>query len=336
VIALSRRRFVAGAGAAGIGLLAGCGRLPGQAASARVPRVGYLIGGSPDSGTLSYRTAFAEGLGALGYVEGENVDIVVRYAEGQADPFDTLAAELVNIPVDVLVVSGSRSTQAAVQATSTVPIVIAEIGDPVDRGVVASIARPGGNVTGLSSLLPQLSGKRLELIAEVVTRGSPIAVLWDAGSAAVSARLEHTRAAALLLGIKVQSLDVREPHDLDRAFDAAARESAGAIIVLSNGFTYAHRAQIVEFAAQRGMPAMYELSEYTKLGGLMAYGPDFLSMHRRAANYVDRILKGTKPADLPVEQPMLFDFVVNMKTARALGITFPPDILLQVTEVIDG
>jgi putative tryptophan/tyrosine transport system substrate-binding protein len=332
---LSRRRVVQGAGALGLGLLAGCGRWPGQGpAPAKVPQIGCLFGGSPDSGTLAYRNAFLDGLRALGYVDGENIVIEVRLAEGQTDQFDALAAELVNLPVDILVVSGSRATQAAVQATTTIPIVIAQTGDPVDRGFVASLARPGANVTGLSAISPQLSGKRLELLAAVVPGDSPIAVLWDAGSAGVSVRLAQIRAAAQTLGVPVQSVEVREPSDLARAFDAAERATAGGMIVLNNGFTFAHRAQIVELAAQRRLPALYEQSAYPKLGGLMAYGADFPAMYRRAAYYVDRILKGAKPADLPIEQPMYFDFVINAKTAQALGLTIPPHVLLQATEVI--
>jgi putative tryptophan/tyrosine transport system substrate-binding protein len=285
--------------------------------------------------TLSYyRQAFLEGLGTLGYVEGANILVEVRLGGAQADRLDAFAAELVSLPVDVLVVSGSRATQAATQATRTIPIVIAQTADPVERGVVASIARPGGNVTGSSSLSPQLSGKRLELAAAVVPGGSPIAVLWDAGSAAVSARLEHTRAAAQLLGVQVQSLPLRGAGDLDRAFEAAALESAVAMIVLHNGLIFENRARIVDVAAQRRLPAMYEMSEYTRLGGLMAYGANFPSMHRRAACFVDRLLKGTKPADLPVEQPTVFDCVLNLKTAQALGLTIPHHVLLQATEII--
>jgi putative tryptophan/tyrosine transport system substrate-binding protein len=232
------------------------------------------------------------------------------------------------------VVGGSRSVEAARQATSTIPIVMTGIGDPVGQGSVSSLARPGANVTGLSALLSQLSGKRLELLVEAVPGASPIAVLGDAGSAAVSARFQHTRAAAQLLGVEVQSLEVREPSELERAFEATVRHSAAAVIVLHNGFTVTHRAKIMELLVRRRLPAMYENSEWTKAGGLMAYGANLASMHRRAAYYVDRILKGASPADLPVEQPREFDFVLNLKTAQALGLTIPPHVLLQATEVI--
>jgi putative tryptophan/tyrosine transport system substrate-binding protein len=326
---LSRRGFVAGA--AGLGLAVGCGRLPWQAQPApKVARIGYLwVADAPAA-----RDAFVQALAQLGYLEGQNITIEHRHAEGQAERLDALAADLVNLPVDVLVTVGSRATQAAQHATDAIPIVIAQTGDPVGRGFVASLAHPGANVTGLSALLSQLSGKRLELLAQVVPSGSPIAILGDAGSASVSARLEDTRAAAQLLGVQVQSLTVGAPRDFDRAFEAIVHGSARAMIVLHNSLTLAHRESIIEFAALIRLPAMYENSGWTNAGGLMAYGANAVSMHRRAAYYVDRILKGANPAELPIEQPMVFDFVVNLKTAQALGITFPNEIMLQVTEVI--
>jgi putative tryptophan/tyrosine transport system substrate-binding protein len=331
---LSRRAFVGGAGATGLGIVAGCGRLPWQAEpTPKVPRIGYLTGELATT-QVARRVALVQDLAALGHVEGQNIVIEYRYAEGQAERYDALAAELVNLPVDVLVARGSRSTQAAQQATSTIPIVMAATGDPVEIGAVASLAHPGANVTGLSTLLPQLSGKRLELLAQVVPSGSPIAILGDLSAPEVSARADHTRAAAQLLGVEIHPLAVREPSDLTRAFEAAIRERAGALIVLHNGFTLLHRAEIVELAAQTSLPAMYENNEWTQAGGLMAYGANTENMDRRVAYYVDRLLRGAKPADLPVEQPMRFDFVVNMRTAQALGLTFPNEILLQVTEVI--
>jgi putative tryptophan/tyrosine transport system substrate-binding protein len=329
----SRRQLVQGAGAVGLGLLAACGRLPGQAPAPRVPRIGYLAGGQGGAGPS--RDAFLEGLRELGYVDGQNIVIEYRYVGAQADQFDALAGELVNLPVDVLVVVGARPTQAAQSATSTIPVVIAFTSDdPVAAGLVASLARPGGNVTGLSAISPQLSGKRLELVQETVGGGAPIAVLWNAANPAPRARFEETQAAAQVLGVPVQSLAVREASDLDRAFEAAVRERAAALIALRDSLTLSSQAQLVELAAKHRLPAMYEDRVWTDAGGLMAYGPSIPDMSRRAATYVDKILKGAKPSDLPVEQPMRFDFVINLKTAQALGLTIPHHVLLQATEVI--
>jgi putative tryptophan/tyrosine transport system substrate-binding protein len=328
----SRRQLVQGLGAVGLGLLAGCGRPPWQAQPAsKVYRIGYLSASSP---MVETRDAFREGLAALGYVDGQNITLELRWAEAQAGQLTALATDLVNLPVDVLVVSGTRSIQAAMQATETTPIVIAQTGDPVDRGFATSLAHPGANVTGLSAISPQLSGKRLELLTAVVPDGSPIAVLGDAGSAEVSGRVERIRVAAQQLGVQLQTLSVREPTDLEPAFEAAAHASAAALIVIHNGFTSIHRAQIVERAAWQRLPAMYEWSEWTQAGGLMAYGPNRGALNRRAAYYVDRILKGARPADLPIEQPMTFDFAINLQTAQALGLTIPHHVLLQATELI--
>jgi putative ABC transport system substrate-binding protein len=331
---LSRRQFVHGAGVAGLGLLAGCGRLPWQAPPTRVPRIGFLAGGRGDGDVLS-REAFVEGLRELGYVEGQSIAIEYRFVAAQADQMDALAVELVTLPVDLLVVVGARPTQAAARATSTIPIVIAFTSDdPVAAGLVASLARPGGNTTGLSAMSPHLSAKRLELIRDVVGGGAPIAVLWNAANPASQARFEETQEAAHVLGVRLQSLAIREPSDLDPAFEAAVRERTAALITLRDSLTLAHQAQLVEWAARQRLPAMYEDRAWTGAGGLMAYGANVPHMYRRAAYYVDRILRGTKPADLPVEQPTTFDFVINLKTAQALGLTIPPHVLLQATELI--
>jgi putative tryptophan/tyrosine transport system substrate-binding protein len=333
MMAYTRRQVVQRAGAVGLGLLvAGCGRWPLQVqqSPAKVYRIGYLSGSS----TTETRDALREGLAALGYVDGQNIVLEHRQAEARTGQLTPLVTELINLPIDVLVVAGSRSVQAAIQATETIPIVIAQTGDPVDRGFVASLARPGANVTGLSAMSPQLSGKRLELLTAVVPGGSPIAILGDASSAEVMGRVERTRMAAELVGVQVQTLAAREPSDLEPAFAAAVHHSAAALIVIHNGFTQTHRARIVELAAWKRLPAMYENSGWTKAGGLMAYGPDIGALYRRAAYYVDRLLKGTKPADLPVEQPREFEFVINGQTAQALGLTIPHHVLLQATEVI--
>jgi putative ABC transport system substrate-binding protein len=335
---LSRRRFAQGAGVAGLGLLAGCGRWPGQASPPpSVPRIGLLSGGR--GGAVPSRDAFLAGLRELSYVEGQNIVIEYRSVAAPADQYDALAfalaVELVHLPVDVLVVVGARPTQAAKTATSTTPIVIAFTSDdPVAAGLVASLAQPGGNVTGLSAISPQLSGKRLDLVQETVGGGAPIAVLWNAANPAPRARYEETQAAAQVLGVPVQSLAVREASELDGAFEAAVREHAVALIALRDSLTLSSQAQLVKLAAKHRLPAMYEDRVWTDAGGLMAYGPSVPDMARRAATYVDRILKGAKPSDLPVEQPMRFDFVINLKTAQALGLTIPPHVLLQATEVL--
>jgi putative tryptophan/tyrosine transport system substrate-binding protein len=336
--AYTRRQLVQGAGLAGLGLLAGCGRSPGQAPPPpSAPRIGLLSGGR--GGAVPSRDAFLAGLRELGYVEGQDIVIEYRSVAAQADQYDAVAfafaVELVHLPVDVLVVVGARPTQAAKSATSTTPIVIAFTSeDPVAAGLVASLAQPGGNVTGLSAISPQLSGKRLELVKETVGGGAPIAVLWNAANPAPRARFEETQAAAQVLGVPVQSLAVREASDLDSAFEAAVRERAVALIALRDSLTLSSQAQLVELAAKHRLPAMYEDRVWTDAGGLMAYGPSIPDMSRRAATYVDRILKGANPADLPVEQPMRFDFVINARTAQTLGLTIPPHVLLQATEVI--
>jgi putative ABC transport system substrate-binding protein len=330
---LSRRQFMLGA--AGTGLLAGCGRLPWQAQPpVRIPRVGFLMPGSPGS-IDSDPEPFRQGLAALDYAEGQNLVVEWRLADGDFDRLPALAAELVDRPVDVIV-AGGRAIRAAQNATSSIPIVMGfSNADPVADGLIASLARPGANVTGLSSMSPQLSSKRVELLKATLPQASRVAVLWDAGGAFTLSRLAETQSAAQVLGLRVQSLVVSGPQNLESAFEAATREHADALITLHNAVTGSQRARIVELAARTRLPAMYENSDWTDAGGLMAYGANVPAMFRRAAIYVDKILKGANPADLPVEQPMTFEFVVNMRTARALGITFPHEVALQITEVIE-
>jgi putative ABC transport system substrate-binding protein len=329
---LSRRRFVQGAGVAGIGLLAACGRLPGQAAPARVPRVGVVLGAAP--ATSPAAEALRQGLREAGYVEGQNVWIEFREADGRNERLGDLAAELVRLPVDVLVTAGPPAIRAAKGATDTIPIVMATSGaaDPVAEGLVASLARPGSNVTGLSALAPQLNPKRLQLLTESVPGVARVAVLSGRGNlVAISAEL---REAAALLGVELDALPVSEPHEVEESLEAAARAGAGALLVFSSNLLLAQRRLIGELAAWMRLPAMFDDKGYVDAGGLMAYGASATYSWRRAAYYVDRILKGTSPADLPIEQPREFDFVVNLKAAQALGLTIPQHVFLQATEVI--
>jgi putative ABC transport system substrate-binding protein len=321
---------------AGLGLLAGCGRLPGQAeAPPRAFRVGWLLpyaSNHPDR--LLEQEAFRQGLHEHGYVEGQNLLLEYRWTEGRAELLPALAAELVHIPVDVIVTRGDAALSAAKQATTTIPIVVAIIGDLVEGGHVASLARPGGNITGLTDMSPALSTKRLELLQEVVPGLGRIGVLWNAANRIKALDFAQTQAAAEALGLLVQSLAVREPGDFDGALEMAVHERIDALIALAEPLVNAQRQLIADFAASRRIPAMYQLRDFMEAGGLMFYGVDQVALVRRAASYVDKILKGAKTADLPVEQPMTFEFVINLKTAQALGLSIPQPVLLQATEVI--
>ena len=335
----SRRQFVQRVGAVGFGLLAGCGRLPwqGQPAPRKVPTIGWLrqlSGESTDSlepAPDENLEAFRQGLAALGYVEGQHVVIEQRLTDQGESGLREAAADLVRLQVDVLVTRGLAATRAAQAATSTIPIVFASMPAPVGNGLVASLARPGGNVTGLASLIGELSGKRLEFLAQVVPGLRRVAFLWDPLTAA--SNVQELQAAAQTLGVRWQVLEIRTVADYEAAFAAAGAEQADALMV-GGGMNSRNRARIVSLVARVRLPAMYPNSGFVRDGGLMTYGANPLDLYRRAATYVDKILKGTRPADLPVEQPMTFDFIVNIKTARELGITFPNEIMLQVTEVI--
>jgi putative tryptophan/tyrosine transport system substrate-binding protein len=326
---LSRRQLVLGAGTASLGLLVGCGPLPWQAqAPTRVPRIGYLGGRV----LQDFDDAFRQGLRDYGYVEGRNLVVEWRFVEGGEQLRDA-ANELARLPVDVFVAQSTPAAAAARQATSTIPIVVA-IGDPVGAGLATSLARPGGNVTGLTNLSSGLGGKRLEFLRETIPGVARVAVLWSPDNPVKAAQWAETQSAARTLGIQVQSLEVGRPEDFESAFAAAAQDHAEALIVFGDNLTTSHAPRIVDLAAQYRLPAMYETRLVVDAGGLMAYGPNNSSLYKRAAYYVDRILKGARPADLPIEQPMTFDFVVNLKTSAALGITFSNEIMLQVTEAI--
>jgi putative ABC transport system substrate-binding protein len=297
----------------------------------KVPRIGYLGGPNP---LLERREAFRQGLRELGYIEGKNIIIEWRSGEGKSERVPALAAELVRLKVDVIVTDGSNSTRVAKEATSTIPIVMAQDVDPVGRGIVASLARPGGNITGLSNLAPELSGKRLELLKETVSRLSRVAVFGTSNTPSTAPALKETELAAGALGVKVQYLDVLDPKDIEIAFRAAGKGRVDAVLVLVGPLVFSQRTQIADLAAKSQLPAIYPQTEFTEVGGLMSYGLSITDLDRRAATYVDKILKGAKPADLPVEQPTKFEFVIDLKTAKQIGLTIPPNLLVRADRVI--
>jgi putative ABC transport system substrate-binding protein len=298
--------------------------------AARIPRIGFLRLASPPDPLIE---AFREGLRQLGYVEGQNIAIEYRLTM-EGDRLPDLAAELVRLQVDVIVAAGGAANRAAKKATSTLPIVMPQMTDPTGEGFVASLAHPGGNITGLSSIAPELSTKRLELLKEAFPKISRVAVLWDSKTGGALTDLEATQAAARALGLQLHVLEVRGSNDLDEAFGEARRSRAGALLTLSSSLLLANRGHLVVLAAASRLPVMYHHREYVDSGGLMSYGTSYRDLYRRAAAYADRILKGAKPADLPVEQPTKFELVINMKTARALGLTIPRPVLSLADEVI--
>jgi putative ABC transport system substrate-binding protein len=299
----------------------------------KVLRIGCVFGASASS--VAARTeAFRQGLRELGYEEGKNIVIEYRYAEGKFDRLPALAAELVRLKVDVIVTSGPPVTRAAKEATNTIPIVMANEADPVGSGVIASLARPGGNITGLSQLSPELAGKRLELLKEVVPKLGRVAVFGTSTSPSTAPSLKETELAAGALGVKVQYLDVLDPKDIEIAFRAASKGRVDAVLVLGSPVLNAQRKQIVDLAVKSRLPAIYPQTEYTEAGGLMYYGANTPDLFRRAATYVDKILKGTKPADLPVEQPKKFEFIINLKAAKQIGLTIPQNVLARADSVI--
>jgi putative tryptophan/tyrosine transport system substrate-binding protein len=299
----------------------------------KVPRIGILSSGSTSS-SKEVIEPLQLGLRDLGYIEGQNITTEYRYAEGVAERLPNLAAELVQLKVDIIVVSGSPSTQAAMNATKTIPIVMTNANDPVGIGLVASLAHPGGNVTGLSNVGSDLGGKQLELLKEASPKVSRVAVLSDSAIPGNALWLGEMKVAAEALRITLQPVNVHRPDDFERAFSAIKKEHASALSTLRNGVNNNYRARIVDFAAKSRLPAMYPDREYVEVGGLMSYGPNFPDLFRRAATYVDKILKGVKPADLPVEQPTKFEFVINLKTAKALNLTIPQSVLFRADKVV--
>ena len=303
--------------------------------ASKVARIGFL---ATNLAVIPHlRDAFLQGLRDLGYVEGRNVVIEYRDAEGKLERFPALAAELVALKVDVIVAPTTPATVAAKQATKTIPIVFAVVSDPVTSGLVTSLARPGGNVTGLSVLEPELVGKRLELLKQVVPGVSRVAVLWHPGAVGERTEkdvLKEAEAAARAMGVPLQFVEARGPADFDRAFLDMTRASAGALAVLESTVFFVERRHLVDLAAKNRLPAVYGLREFVDAGGLMAYGPNQPDLFRRAATYVDKILKGAKPGDLPVEQPTKFELIINLKAAKGLDITIPQSLLGRADEVI--
>ena len=296
---------------------------------AKVRKIGVLRADSPPN--LSAET-FQQAMRDLGYVEGKNIVIEYRYAEGKVARLSNLAEELVRLNVDVIWALGPAVSHAK-NATKTIPIVITHVSDPVRSGLVASLARPGGNITGLSGVGPELGGKRLELLKEVIPKLSRVAFFGNS-TAPAQAQLREIERAAGELGVKVQYLDVPSPKEIEPALLAASKGRAQAVVITRNPVTAIHFARIAELAVKNRLPTMYADREFVEAGGLMSYGPDYNFMYRRAAVYVDKILKGTKPADLPVEQPMKFEFVINLKTAKQIGLTIPPNVLVRADKVL--
>jgi putative tryptophan/tyrosine transport system substrate-binding protein len=317
--------------ALGAVLLALCSFAQAQQAG-KVPQIGYLIPSGDRSTPRPPVEAFRQGLRKLGYIEGKNILVDYRYGEGKQDRIPRLAAELVQLKVDVLVVTSLPAIRAAMQATKTIPIVMVTTVDPVATGLVVSLARPGGNITGLTRLTRELSGKRLELLKEVVPRISRAGVLWDAGRIGA---LKEYEAAAHALKIQLHSLGVRGPNpDLDGAFRDAAKGHVSALITVTGTVLVRYPKKIAELAIKNRLPSMYEESSYVEAGGLMSYSSNEADQYKRAAFFVDKILKGTKPADLPVEQPTKFELVINLKTAKALNVTIPQSVLFRADRVI--
>ena len=299
----------------------------------KIPRIGILL---PNPPTVSPQLlkAFQQGLRELGYVEGQNIVIEYRFGEGKSERYAYLAAELVQLKVDVIVTSSTPAIESVKNATSTIPIVMAASADPVGSGLIASLDRPGGNITGLAMLSPELSGKRLELLKETVPRLSRVAVLWNPKNISSAASWKESQLAALGLKLQVQSIEVRGPGDFHNLSDALVKERFQALNVVRDPLIRAHMTRVVEFAMDSRLPAIYEDEDFVDRGGLMSYGTSHPDLYRHAATYVDKILKGAKPADLPVEEPMKFEFVINLKAAKQIGLTIPPNVLVRADRVI--
>jgi putative ABC transport system substrate-binding protein len=310
-----------------------CGAVVEAQQPKKVPRIGYLT--TVSLSAISARIeAFRQGLRELGYIEGENIVIERRFAEGKLDRLPELAAELVRLKIDIIVTTGPGPTRAAKEATSMIPIVMAQDPDPVGSGFVASLARPGGNITGLSTLAPEISGKRLELLKETVPKLSRVGVFGTSTSPGNAQSLKETELAAGAFGVKLQYLDVLGPKDIETAFRAAGKGRADAVLILGGAVFVSQRTQVTDLAVKSRLPAIYWRSDFVEAGGLMTYGVSFTDLDRRAATYVDKILKGAKPADLAVEQPTKFELVINLKAAKQIGLTIPPNVLARADKVI--
>ena len=328
---MNRRSFI---GTLAGGLLAAPLVAEAQPAG-KIYRIGYLSAGAPTSNPL-VSAAFQQGLCDLGWVEGQNIDIEYRWAEGRFDRLPDLAADLVHLKVDVIIAAPTPAALAAKNATGTVPIVAVRLTNPVELGLVGSLARPGGNVTGLSySVGADIFGKDLELLKEIVPRVRRVAVLSNPDSPAQPLTVRNVKDAARSLGLQLQLLEARGPEGFDGAFAAMARERVGALLVVQDPAFIPHRARLVDLAAKNRLPSIFTQREDAEAGGLMSYGPSLSDLYRRAGTYVDKILKGANPGDLPVEQPTKFELVINLKTAKALGLTIPPSLLQRADQVIE-
>jgi putative ABC transport system substrate-binding protein len=321
----NRRAFIAALGGAAAWPLVARAQQP-------VRRIAYL---TPSNLNPAFVKAFKDALRDLGWVEGRNVAIELRFAEDKPERLPELASELVALKPDVIAAAGTLAPLAAKRATSTIPIVMIASGDPLGTGLAASLARPGGNVTGLSLMVPDIGGKRLELLKELLPQISQVAVLWDAANPYPENVFRETQIAARVLGITIQSLEVKGPDDFNYAFELAKRQRPDTLIAVEDPLTITHRHRIVDFAANSQLPAIYGLREFVEVGGLMAYGANLLDLMRRSAEYIDKILRGGKPADMPIQQPTKFALVINLKTAKALGTNMPPTLLARADEVIE-
>ena len=302
----------------------------------KMPRVGYISPGSPSDPVRLHRfEIFQQGMRELGYVDGRNLSLEPRWAGNAHDRYPALAAELVRMKVDVIVTIGGEATQAARQATRSIPIVMSNVTDPLGSGLVSGLAHPGGNVTGTSMMAPDLVAKQLELLKEVVPRVSHIALLWNPANPGSAAQLREADTTARAMGRRLRVLEARDHGEIDRAFVTMAKEQPGALVVLADAIFIDERRQVADLAAKSRLPAVYGMSDYADVGGLMIYGVNLPAMHRRAATFVDKILKGANPANVPVEQPNAFELVINLKTAKALGLTIPPSLLARADQVIE-
>ena len=300
----------------------------------RVWRIGFLGAGVYSSGDPRVE-ALRRGLRELGYAEGRNLAIEFRWAEGNSNRLPALAAELAMLRIDAIVSQGTQATDAARRAATTIPIVFAVAGDPIGTGLVSSLARPGGNVTGLTDIAPEMAGKRLALLREVAPGITRIAVLWNPANPSAAPQMRDTSAVARSFALLIRSLELKDVSQLENAFATAVQDRAGAVIVLSDGALYGRRVQIAQLAAKHRLPCIAWTPEFAESGCLMAYGANVVEMHRRAAMFVDKIWRGAKPADLPIEQPTTFELVINLKTAKALGLTIPPSLLQRADQVIE-
>ena len=327
---MKRREFIAGlAGAAAALPLAAWAQQPG-----RIPRVGYLFSFAPAEGQQLWE-ACRQGLRELGYVEGSNIAIEARWTDGRYERLPEIIAELIRLKVDVIVVAATPGALAVKAATSTMPVVIVAVSDPTRIGLVASLARPGGNITGLSLLTPELSGKRLQLLTEVSPKASRVAALINPNNRSHAIFLDETTAAGKESRIAIQAVNARNPDEIESAFREMTKQGSQAAIVFDDPVIWSHRKQVVALAEKARLPVMYGYSEFVPDGGLISYGPHRPDLYRRTAGYVDKILKGAKPADLPIERPTKFELMVNLKTAKALGLEVPTAILLQAERVIE-